>query len=1328
MANRHQRDVYCFLQDSNAMFYRANQLSDGTYVTTKNAQPYPIKYNPSNLLKNIIEFGTNQKYNSLNRSISYTFDFIKDGAAILRNGYYNGRVVEEKMYLICVQWDGSTSPGVYKLAYQGKIDFNQKDDDPANETFSVSTIDDSTWGVLSSNDETQYAIECNATNTKAIKVLFDGLTLLNKYTYQTVQSPIEDVFTPDVWHFIPFVLVNQDGDSAGILQKNQTGGNFSDIATLDALNPSYFLYTAYALPNVSLNGNIKFEWSRNIPSGDVGLIIAFYTSTGQFRTVFCNQPAFLAFPDINPGPLIQNHIYDLDFNFLIDLSAGESVFFIAGMFDNAANQFAITPIVTNIFVSTKTRPQSIIAYGLRPLDLLQQLVSKATNNRFTIQSNFFVENNKDIAIAGDSLRGIANAKIYSSFYDFFKTFDAIYFMALRIINGALWMEKYVEVYRQDTTIFDIGDAISIKSSPAKELYGNEIEAGSPKQDYRHPSGRLEFNSINTWSINILSNKKKLSFVSVYRLGCYDITFLILDYQGQSTQDNSGDKSVYLAKITDEIGTAVDDLETFENVTVDDAVLEPIIKAPLANDVLTYNKPIIRGISPPGATVNIYADTVLDGGTVADSDGNWSYSLVNALTAFVVGVTTGIHQIDATYTDLSGPTSTITITILDDTTATVITYPQANDSLFNNLPLVKGVGQRGFNFNLFLDGAIIANITVDDSCKWEFKITNPISNGNHILLADTNFANFNVDNNIDFPLITYIGSELDGFLIINNLPLIKGIAKPGTSVDLYLNYITFTKLNTTPVIADANGDWSYQVVPVNYIDPLSGIPVIVAPIANGLNVVSTSLVNHTVGINVTGFLLSRPNYSSITGVIDNTVFNTEYSPERMLMAHAPRLASMTSKQVIDPITFQTADKNGNLVTVLDGVTVRENANIPIASLGQPFEMLENAEIKTKTGRTFSDLLYNFNKGGIIKSNFRGRDLFFLPIGSMKMNNITSEVQDWKLLFSPLTSYNTLLNLYKQGTLIKLNNNTMYHSDYNTLHLVKYNFVQDIKYNTLDIYDDWFNNRNQFWSLNPDYIQKMNHADTFIDQIITRTSTPITIAICRCIDGEAEIIFNYAPVVPAPINPPEIIMEAHIDNSLFPNGQYFGVIYVGETPVGITERFETRDNWPNTILIEGTNSKNLVGAFFSTGFRTVLRVEGIVKKWQPSLTDFIAEEENGDTQMLYALNRRRRIIRFGTAFGLPDYLGAIKCALALALDEMTVEGIGYTLEPDEKLGASDDINGHPLYYYSVNVTLRENQLGIVISTEDDNETGVFLNVDGTAFGLPPETLVGISLDKE
>lgn len=1318
MANRNQRSIYCFIYNDAKQFYRAVQLPNGSWNITKSTDMFPIRHNPKNLIECPVEFSTNKQYFSMNRSINYPLDFTFDGAAILNSRYHNGKGVNENLYFAMFEWD--SEEGKYKLSYNGKFDFQGKRRDEKLAIFTVSVIDDSGWGILSHNDDVEYAIDCSENNPKTVKVLIDDFTLNNRYTYQTVESPISRLGLPNSF-VIPFVLVNQDGDSSGLVSKSQTFDQTPNQSVFGPLLPNdyvrtsldYFLYSFYAINNVRIQGTFVFTWSiENLAQSPI--YIFFRTSEGQSQIIF----------QLLAGSLIPGHTYNIDFDFTWNLAPGEKVFFMTQMNAAALNHFTINPITTNIFVSTVTKAPSTIVYGLRPLDLLKSIVQKATLERYTIDSNFFEVNNKTVLVPGDNFRGIKDGKIYTTFRDFFESFSALFFMALRVVNGSLFMELADEVYKRDTNIVDLGEIIECETSAAIEYMPNELEVGSPKQDYRHPSGRLEFNAPMTFSFPFTNIKNKLSLISKYRTDCYGMIFLILDYLGLSTKDNSGDKSVFIVDITDVQGSSTEDVETFENINVNNAPLAPIIKHPLTGDIINNDKPFLKGVGIPGTNVNIYIDDVLDGGTVVDAFGNWTYQIVTSLPSYDPGVFDGISVINATNTDMGGALDTIQLLI--DTTvsaSTGITYPRFKDNLYNNKPLIKGVASAGTNIDIFLDGVLLASVVTDNSCKFEYKVVAPITNGTHILdLGLGVLTPITVNSFTAFPLITYIGSELDGFVLVNNLPLIEGVGIPGTQVFIWLNYISYAYLGTTFI--DANGNWSFQTIPVTYADPISGLPIVLAPIRNGLSVVSTLLINNSVKIGVNGYKLNRPAYNSITGVTDNTVFNTRLSNKRALMNHKSLLSAIMNKQRNDLISYQTHNKNSNLRTVLGIDVVVERQDISPSSLGTPIALLEYANIKVISQKTFAKTLYDFNNGGAIKGKFKGKEIFMLPIGNMKMKSLLDDVQVWKLLISPQTTYNTLLNLYKNGLTINLMENAIFHSDNNTLHFVEYNYTLSGKYNFKNIYQDWFDNRNSAWLFGKtDYIQKLQTTDILIDQVITNGISSMTLRMYTCKDAKLVDTFNYEPVNPAPIPTPEIVLEVAVDLSDYPSDQYFFVMMVGETIISISERIETRVKWLGTILIESHHSLNSPGCFYSTGWKTIIRVEGLVKKLQPNIDIVVAKEESGDTKLLYSQMAKKRMIRYGTARGLPDYL-ALKVAAGLVNDNCMVDGDLYTLNEGEKIDPSEDTPGVPLYYYNVIMTLQDNSKGKVFAGgEGSTPGGVILVVDASGIGIPTDQIIMI-----
>ncbi|KIO75570.1 hypothetical protein TH53_19725 [Pedobacter lusitanus] len=74
------------------------------------------------------------------------------------------------------------------------------------------------------------------------------------------------------------------------------------------------------------------------------------------------------------------------------------------------------------------------------------------------------------------------------------------------------------------------------------------------------------------------------------------------------------------------------------------------------------------------------------------------------------------------------------------------------------------------------------------------------------------------------------------------------------------------------------------------------------------------------------------YSHIEDLISkDSAYNLNLTPKKNLLRHAPYLRSMLDKLDTRYINFGSGDKNTALLTIKDGVRVKENENIPISSL-------------------------------------------------------------------------------------------------------------------------------------------------------------------------------------------------------------------------------------------------------------------------------------------------------------------------------------------------------------------------------------------------------------
>lgn len=1319
------RQYWCFISSNLGKFYSVDYQPNGSAIVVENSSPVPIKHNPSNMLKLKIEFSTNKQYQCLSRIVSYPFDFVLDGADIIRYLDYTKKGYETDAFLTIIKYNPSR--GIYELYYYGKLDFSKIKDNPKNRTVTVNTLDYSAWGILSQKDDIRYQINCSASNPKAIKVLFDGVTLVSRNTFQPVAAQI-DCTSYGAYLLVPLVLVNTDGDSSGILAQDQNMEltESAPVSYVDESPANFFYRTQYPI-HVDIEGPFEYEVQQD---SSVGFSLSWYLwKTSDTEAFPADLPADRLLSRLAAsGGLHGTLTRSFDINQSFDLVSGERVLMICVIADFGAVlgdqvTLKITPKVSNIVVRAETQVQPITAYALRPLDLLQELVKKASGGMFSINSEYFTINNKRVVTCGNALRQSPIAYITTSISEWFKAYYITDRIAMKNVGGSLFVEEFSTIYNQDEVVYDCGEIMELIIEPDIERLINSIEIGSPSQDYRRSSGRLEFNTTNKFSITVSNIKNSLSMVSPYRMDCFGIQFLLLDYQGQSTVDNSGDSQSFIVDITDEVDSIQTLISNFVILEVNNSPLSPIITAPELNDSISNDKPIIRGKATPSTAINIYVDTSFDGTTTSDVEGNWSYVITTSLTPYTTSgltiISTGVHLIETTYTDLTGDVSSISINITSETTEKAIIYPTQNETLYNNKPIIKGVGQFGDSYDILIDGVSIGTATVDQSCKWQ--IQSPvISNGNHTLSVDGLTLPFVVNSFMSVPIIT---SFQDGFIVTQNLPVVEGVGNPGEVVYLYLDYYPDVPLGSATI--DGNGNWSIQITPLFKSDGVTTL----TPIPNGEHTLSTSLEILSAAIDSVGYKLDRPDYDEIVGVTDNTVFNTKLSPKRLLLKHSKTWASILYQNQTAKIVFESGDKNQAFSTTLDGVAIKENSDVQISSLGENEWLPLTISFKTETQDTLNDIFFNFNNGGKIRATYRGNELFFIPIGSMSIENIDKNVQSWKLLVSKSTSLQTILNLYRNGTSVQLMKNAIYHSDYNSLHFVRYNYSIDSKYNNAEIYDDWFNNRNSRWITNPVFIQKFQTNDIIRDQIITNNLSGVTLVVHSCIDGSVVDIISYNPVSPAPIPSPDIVQEAIVDFSDYDEGQYFFVIKMGETNLLISERIETRDKWEKTILLECYNSNNLSGFMFSTGIISYFRIDGLVQKWSPDISSLItSEDEIGNSDMLSSIWSKKRKILIGNGKGQPDYL-YLKCSAALLLDNVKIEGVYYTLDKNNKMEEVSRVEGFPMYYYSIDVVQRDNQQGFTLGVGEGSEiNSVVLVVDSSAFGIGGSDLINITLENE
>lgn len=1335
-----------FLADANN---RTLSWVNGTVI--KNNIPTPLEQNPIGWKDIEIKFGTNHKYFSLQRSFSTQLKFVNDGANILRWYAYQGKGFEEDLYVIIMKYN--REDGKYYLEYRGKLDFAKFNDDPYTGV-TMNTLEGGLLRYLNANSGVTYEIPCDGRNPKAQKVIFEGVTLQTTIGFNApkIAYDVHDVSysSPSIstWNtsFISLVKANSQGDSVGLITGNPTydllhathvtDQSFINIIN-DSSNPLHENYvieftqkvdcriygTLSVKPGIiDSNGNVIYSTTPNgnLYTGRLYL----YLVTKRFKKA------------LNSVDYHKNGIEN-GFSFSFDDTetyfANEKVYLVIysdNLVDFGNPLIPTDDFKVNISVTTKQPPST--AYFLRPLDLLQAIVSKMTYGKYTARSNYFNTINNEVATCGDALRninaisaGIDGYYIKRSFDDWFKDYDSGNCLGCKIVNNVLWVEPRHDLYGDDSEIFDLGEVSEFTIVPDIERVFNSIKTGSPDQNYQGVSqndGKLEVNSTQEWQLSVTSMKKEYDITSKARKDALGIEFIRQSLPSTGATYNSSDNEVFLIKISDTTEQLAVPILTSVGFTINHSPTVPQITFPGigASTTIHNDKPLVSGYAAANTQVGILIDGTQEGYCTSDSNGFWSYQIVAALSSFAINdsgiiVDTGQHTIEAAYTNgsgivIGGATTTLSNVVIDTTSpaAFSVTYPANNDSLYNNLPVIRGTGVPGSQVNITIDGVVLSvQPTVDNSCNWILPLSTALSDKQHALKASNidGISVVNITFSVNATAVTYplITSITDGNTLYKSQPTIKGVAIPNSTVTLYLDFVTIDDSGNpshfAQTTADAYGVWSITA-------PTS--------IGDGSHQLSTTPSIEQVNVIESGYKLEYGNFDSISGVIDNTVFNlVGMTPKQCLLAHGSYIRSVNFQQQDSNIIMTTAAKNKNLVTITNGITYSERADINIGTLAEPFFLPWVFNFKTKVPYTFDQVFSNIPKG-YLKFYVKGFPLYALPIGEMGYKPAEESTQTWKVLASSKNNLITFLQLSGSFLIIETyNKNMLTISNLNPLKWIYYNFTADPKYNSLDINEDAFVNRLKSYLSRPNYFQKWQTTDTISLQFITAALEQLTI---KVYNSELILVGSHTMTLSNNqyVSNPYFLQQVDISLSGMPTDNYLFAVYSGDTPLAISEWCSIADNWSNTVLLEYSNTYNKINGFFSNGWSPMLRVEGFLSPYKPD-SDFVEyEDEKKDIELLHAVPYIKRDFLIGKPTGIPDWM-ATKVNEILLLNKCFIEGKQYSRTPDSKFEETIN-NGYTMSYYKTTLmkSVNDSSLTIKDSTLPIPEGGLVASLDGSTFG--------------
>ena len=175
---------------------------------------------------------------------------------------------------------------------------------------------------------------------------------------------------------------------------------------------------------------------------------------------------------------------------------------------------------------------------------------------------------------------------------------------------------------------------------------------------------------------------------------------------------------------------------------DDAVgtsVGPITKGGVTDDA----SPSVHGKATAGGTVKVYEGSVLLGQTLADKDGNWRLSLIDALSE-------GEHRLQATVTTSAvgeSERSTVFDFTVDTTAPQVPTIERVyddvgmlqgqlgqGDSTDDTTPTLSGKAEAGSTVHVYDNAQLLGSVVADVNGNWSYTPSPPLHNGGHAFVV------------------------------------------------------------------------------------------------------------------------------------------------------------------------------------------------------------------------------------------------------------------------------------------------------------------------------------------------------------------------------------------------------------------------------------------------------------------------------------------------------------------------------------------------------------------------------------------------------------------
>lgn len=490
------------------------------------------KYAPEEWNDNVLKWERDKKSHAIMTKYVNTFSFVLEDATYLRNCFdavdFQDRIFPEILFIV-EEYDYSTF--TYTPYYSANVDFYSYEE--TLNSVKVSTLDIGYKVAFDANYDTTYEIDIPAS---ADQVEYDRLQMKNIIR-------VESAFSEKISS-----TLNGTAKIIGIdiiIEETVNNCFESEYPGSSLFGDGQWFLKATKKATLNIGGNYSVRANFTAQANRARIEFKIIRKNGDQTNTYS-----LGYTEISPAfPGMMGVFFPQSINIEADdmlYLAFDSEFVHTGL-DKGSIEIKV-----NLDMDYYAKDRTVKIQGLRPVQLLASLVSKATDNKYTAISSpvLTAGDISDMLItSGDLVRGISGAKIKTSLKDFFESMQAMFGLYYTFDKTghqeALVIKHINDFYDKNRCLTSLSDIKDFKRGVYNDQVYNRLIIGYKDNTYDQINGKYEFNTQLEYSIPTDAKTKELKLVSPYRADMYGIEFLIMDYDKKDTTDSDSDSDVFI---------------------------------------------------------------------------------------------------------------------------------------------------------------------------------------------------------------------------------------------------------------------------------------------------------------------------------------------------------------------------------------------------------------------------------------------------------------------------------------------------------------------------------------------------------------------------------------------------------------------------------------------------------------------------------------------------------------------------------------------------------------------------------------------------------------